>query len=335
MQYLNELFPPNSWLRTVSVPIGIGTGILFSLKYALSFRRPHCKNNVSLLGKTCVVTGANTGIGKAVAFEFAKRQARVILACRDTQKGNAAADEIRRKVKSANVEVYKLDLALFDSIRDCAQAIEKKEQKIDILVNNAGIMACPYQQSKDGLEMQFAVNHLGHFLFTNLLFNAMSTGDDSRIIVVASSLYKKGSIDIVNFNDEKLYNSFKAYGRSKLANILFSRELNRRMPTGGSVVINSMHPGVVHTELVRHNYLYKLSYLTRMLIVTLQYFLLRTPDEGAQTIIYMATEPALKGVSGKYFGDCKLEGLAKIAENDQMGEKLWEMSEKLTGFKWQ
>ena len=171
--FFNDVFDPSSWVRTVAITVGVSSGILFSFKYILSLRRAVCDNNISLSGKTCIVTGANTGIGKAVAFEFAKRNARVILACRDAQKANAAAAEIRRKLKHSNVDVYILDLASFASIKHCAEEIIKKEDSIDILVNNAGLMSCPFQRSNDGIEMQFAVNHAGHFLFTNLLLDQM------------------------------------------------------------------------------------------------------------------------------------------------------------------
>lgn len=326
--YFNDVFQPNSWLRTVTVSFGASAGILFTLKYVLSFRRPRCKNLLSLTGKTCIITGANSGIGKAVAFEFARRNARVILACRDAQKANITAVEIRKKVKNANVEVYLLDLASFESIRHCADAIKEKEDGIDILVNNAGLMSCPFQKSVDGIEMQFAVNHLGHFLLTNLLLDKIKEKVDARIIVVASSLYKYATVDLVNFNNETYYNPTQAYGRSKLANILFTQALSKRLPD--SITVNSMHPGVVWTELGRYRIP---NYIVKLLFTIPAYFLMRSPDQGAQTIIHMATEPSLKGVTGKYFGDCSIESLNSHAEDQHMSEKLWEMSEHLTSSK--
>jgi len=323
----NDYVAPGSWLRTVANTVGATTGLLFSLRFYLRGRRAYCTNEILLTGKVCVVTGGNTGLGKAVALEFARRNARVIIACRDNEKANAAADDIRRKVKNADVDVYHLDLASFASVRSCADAIKEKEEGIDILVNNAGLMSCPFMLSRDGIEMQFAVNHLGHFLFTNLLLDKMKEREEARIIIVSSALYKKASIDFVNYNDEKFYEPGPAYGRSKLANLLFTRELSRRLPEG--ITVNSMHPGVVWTELGR----YRLqNFFGKLLFSIPAYFLLRTPYEGAQTIIHMATDPGLRTVSGKYFGDCAVESVRANAEDDHVSEKLWEFSEKLTGY---
>jgi len=334
----NEYCEPGSWVRTLTTTFVATSGLLFTVKTYLSRRRAICTNSILLTGKTCVVTGANVGIGKAVAEEFAKRGARVLIACRDVNRGNACAADIRRKVKDADVEVYHLDLSSFASVRSCAEAIEVKESRLDVLVNNAGLMACPFQLSKDGIEMQFAVNHLGHFLFTNLLLNKMKStsqqhkddagGGDARIIVVSSALYKNATIDFENYNSEQLYKPTQAYGRSKLANLLFTRELSRRLPDG--VTVNSMHPGVVWTSLGR----YRLkNFIMRWLWAIPGYFLLRSAEEGAQTIVHMATDPHLRGVSGKYFGDCKVESVRPNAQDGNVASMLWEMSEKLTGFR--
>jgi len=192
-------------------------------------------------------------------------------------------------------------------------------------------MSCPFQKSSDGIEMQFAVNHLGHFLFTNLLLERMMGKTDSRIIMVSSSLYKYATIDFINFNTEKYYDPSQAYGRSKLANILFSKELSKRLPDG--ITVNSMHPGIVWTELGRYRIP---NCIAKVLFSIPAYFLLRTPEQGAQTIIHMATDPEirLKNVSGKYFGNCKVENVNPNADDDHMSEKLWEISENLTNFKW-
>jgi len=334
----NEYCEPGSWFRTLTTTLVATSGLLFTVKTYLSRRRAVCTNNILLTGKTCVVTGANTGIGKAVAKEFVKRGARVLLACRDVNKGNECAADIRTKVKDADVDVYQLDLSSFASVRSCAESIEGKESRVDVLVNNAGLMACPFQLSEDGIEMQFAVNHLGHFLFTNLLLNKMKNtshqhkdnggGGDARIIVVSSSLYKNASIDFENYNSEQFYKPNQAYGRSKLANLLFTGELSRRLPEG--VTVNSMHPGVVWTSLGR----YRLkNFILRLLFAIPGYFLLRSAEEGAQTIVYMATDAHLRGVSGKYFGDCKVESVRANAQDGNVAMMLWEMSEKLTGFR--
>ena len=235
---LNEndeiVLPKTEWCKCV-LTVGFGAGILLCVKYMLSSRRAVCKNRVLLTGKTCIVTGANTGIGKAVALELARRKARVILACRDVQKGNTAAVEIRKELKhSADVNVYELDLASINSVKHFADQINKNEHSIDVLVNNAGLFGCPFTQSQDGNEMHFAVNHLGHFLLTNLLIDKMKGKEDARIIVVTSSLYKRATLDLINFNKKEIYNSSSAYAQSKLANILFTNSLSKRKIPGQS-----------------------------------------------------------------------------------------------------
>ena len=226
----DKLLPKVGWLRNCLITLGVGTGVLFCCRFYLDFRRVRCNNKVLLTGKTCIITGANTGIGKAVALEFARRKARVILACRDVQKGNNAAVEIRRSIKDANVNVYQLDLASFISIRKFVQQVKENENSLDILVNNAGLMYAPFMKTADGFELHFAVNHLGHFLLTNLLLDHMNK--NSRIIVVSSALYKKAQLDLINFNEKEIYDAYQAYGKSKLANILFVNELQHYLPPG-------------------------------------------------------------------------------------------------------
>ncbi|XP_065662218.1 retinol dehydrogenase 14 isoform X6 [Hydra vulgaris] len=225
---LDDKLPKVGWFRNCLITLGVGTSVLFCCRFYLAFRRAKCNNKVLLSGKTCIITGANTGIGKAVALEFARRKAKVILACRDVQKGNDAAIDIRRSIKDANVNVYQLDLASFTSIRNFVQLYKENENTLDILVNNAGLMYAPFTKSEDGIELHFAVNHLGHFLLTNLLLDYMN--NHSRIIVVSSALYKKAQLDLINFNEEEIYDAFQAYGKSKLANILFVNELQHYLP---------------------------------------------------------------------------------------------------------
>ncbi|XP_002161411.1 retinol dehydrogenase 14 [Hydra vulgaris] len=322
---LDDKLPKVGWFRNCLITLGVGTSVLFCCRFYLAFRRAKCNNKVLLSGKTCIITGANTGIGKAVALEFARRKAKVILACRDVQKGNDAAIDIRRSIKDANVNVYQLDLASFTSIRKFVQLYKENENALDILVNNAGLMYAPFTKSEDGIELHFAVNHLGHFLLTNLLLDYMN--NHSRIIVVSSALYKKAQLDLINFNEEEIYDAFQAYGKSKLANILFVNELQHYLPPHLDITANSMHPGVVWTELAR----YKLSnFVTKLLYNFFGFFFLRTPDQGAQTIIYMATDPSLKSITNQYFGDCQIEELLPHARCEKRSSKLWEVSEELT-----
>ena len=202
-----------------------------------------CKNTVSMKGKTVLITGANTGLGKETALELARRRARVILACRSLDKGQQAADEIRSKVKDAEVVVKILDLSSLGSVRKFASEILKEEGRLDVLVNNAGVyMDTPAPKTQDGFEMHFGVNHLGHFLLTNMLLNLLEKSLPSRIVVVASSLAKRACIDFDNIHGEKSGDKAATpakkdrmrgpYSQSKLANMLFAHELNKRLPDG-------------------------------------------------------------------------------------------------------
>lgn len=211
-----------------------------------------CRSKARLSGKTVIITGANTGIGKETAIDMANRDARVILACRNKEKGLKAVEDIRSASGNTNVEFRELDLASLASVRIFCQQILEEESHIDILINNAGVMACPYWKTEDGFEMQFGVNHLGHFLLTNLLLERLKQSPSARIVNVSSSAHKRCSrINFDDINSTKQYDSFKAYAQSKLSNVLFTRSLARRLE-GTSVTTNSLHPGVIRTELGRH-----------------------------------------------------------------------------------
>ena len=211
-----------------------------------------CRSQTKLDGKTVIITGANTGIGLETAVDLAKRNARVILACRSVERGETAAVEVRKRSGNDDVVFVQLDLASLDSVRKFAAKILEEEPRIDILINNAGVMALPERKlTQDGFEMQFGTNHLGHFLLTNLLLNRIKEAPLARIINVSSSAHKMGNIDFDNLNSEKSYSSVYAYGTSKLANILFTRSLTKRLE-GTSVTANALHPGVIWTEITRH-----------------------------------------------------------------------------------
>ena len=211
-----------------------------------------CRSKASLAGKTVIITGANCGIGKETAIDMAKRQARVIMACRSVERGEKAAEEVRRASGSSKVVFQQLDLASLTSVRRFCERVLKEEPRIDILINNAGIMACPYWKTEDGFEMQFGVNHLGHFLLTNLLLDRLKEAPAARIVNVSSIAHAmtKG-INFDDINSEKSYSAWTAYGQSKLANILFTRSLARRLE-GTTVTTTSLHPGTIRTELARH-----------------------------------------------------------------------------------
>lgn len=199
-----------------------------------------CSNTVSMKGKTVLITGANTGLGKETALELARREARVILAFRSIEKGQKAVDEIRSKVKDAMVVVKNLDLSSLESVRTFASEILNEEARLDVLINNAGVyMDPPVPRTQDGFEMHFCVNHLGHFLLTNLLLDLLEESSPSRIVVVSSGLAKRAHIDFDNIYGEKgheksgrEYRMKGPYAQSKLANMLFAHELNKRLPDG-------------------------------------------------------------------------------------------------------
>ncbi|XP_048376480.1 retinol dehydrogenase 11 isoform X2 [Stegostoma tigrinum] len=241
-----------------------------------------------------LITGANTGIGKETARDLARRGAVIIMACRDTEKGEAAAKEITEETGNGYVVVKKLDLADTKSIREFAKQINEEYQHLNILINNAGVMMCPYSKTVDGFELQLGVNHLGHFLLTFLLIDLVKQSTPSRIINVSSAAHTMGSINFDDLNSEKSYNSVKAYAQSKLANIMFTRELARKLE-GTGVSVFSLHPGVVQTELARH-----LNPVVRLGLTMLRPFT-KSPSHGAETTIFCAVAEGLEEETGQYF----------------------------------
>ncbi|KAG8445683.1 hypothetical protein GDO86_010456 [Hymenochirus boettgeri] len=280
-------------------------------------------------GKTVIITGANSGIGRATAAQLVKQEARVILACRDRDRAEEAAEELRREAGDGMGEIVtkQLDLGNLQSVRRFCQEVIKEEPRLDVLINNAGVFQCPYMKTEDGFEMQFGVNHLGHFLLTQHLLGLLKSSAPSRIVVVSSKLYKYGEINFDDLNSEKSYSRSSAYSRSKLANILFTRELARRLE-GTGVTVNVLHPGIVRTNLGRY---INIPILIKPLFNVVSWAFFKTPEEGAQTSVYLASSPEIEGVSGKYFGDCKEEELLPKAMDDLVARKLWDISEVMVG----
>ncbi|XP_013911736.1 PREDICTED: LOW QUALITY PROTEIN: retinol dehydrogenase 14-like [Thamnophis sirtalis] len=261
-------------------------------------------------GKTAIITGANSGLGRATAAELLRQGARVIMACRDCGRAEEAARELRAEVGLCSrgggecrgeLVVHELDLASLRSVRSFCQQVLQEEPRLDVLINNAGIFQCPYMKTEDGFEMQFGVNHLGHFLLTNLLLSLLKSSAPSRIVVVSSKLYKHGEINFDDLNSELSYNKSFAYSRSKLANILFTRELARRIQNTG-VTVNVLHPGIVRTNLGRYVHI---PLLAKPLFNLVSWAFFKSPSEGAQTIVYLSTSPEVEGVSGKYFATAR------------------------------
>ncbi|XP_066282243.1 retinol dehydrogenase 12-like [Branchiostoma lanceolatum] len=291
-----------------------------------------CRSRARLEGKTVIVTGANTGIGKETARDMAERGVRVILACRDVTKASRAADDIRRSTGNGNVVVQELDLASLASIRAFARRITDSESRLDILINNAGISLCPHWTTKDGFEMTFGVNHLGHFLLTNLLLDLLKKSAPSRVVCVSSKNHHDGSINFGDINWEGGYNFMKAYGQSKLANVMFARELSKRME-GSGVTAYSLHPGVILTEGGRHvkkvvgNIIV---FLTPIILLGMLLFG-KNVRQGAQTSIYCAVTEGLEVHSGKYFSDCEVTEPSPLAKDDDVSKRLWDLSAEMVG----
>ncbi|XP_028822032.1 retinol dehydrogenase 12 isoform X1 [Denticeps clupeoides] len=322
-----------------------------------SIRNVFCgqwSSTVRLDDKTIIVTGANTGIGKETVRDLAKRGGRVIMACRDLERGEEARREVAENGGHQNVVVRKLDLSDAKSIRAFAEQVIRgtalsstcgprwptaadvlhplcflslEEKRVNILVNNAGVMLCPYSKTADGFEMQFGVNHLGHFLLTYLLMDLMKKSAPARIVNVASVAHTWGSIQLDDINSERGYNARRAYGQSKLANILCTRSLAKRLQ-GTGVTVYSLHPGVVQTDLWRH--------LSKPMQVAVKIFspFTKTSVQGAQTSIYCAVEPKLEKESGDYYSDCAPARCSRAASDDAMAQKLWELSCQMLGITW-
>ncbi|XP_053736757.1 retinol dehydrogenase 14b [Synchiropus splendidus] len=283
----------------------------------------------TMRGKTVIVTGANSGIGKALAAELLKLQARVIMACRDRDGAAEAARDIRKESGEGHGEVVvkHLDLASLKSVRKFCEEIQEEEPKIDVLVNNAGLYQCPYTRTEDGFEMQLGVNHLGHFLITHLLLDLLKKSAPSRIVVVSSKLYKYGHMNFEDLHSERSYDKAFCYSQSKLANLLFTLELSKQLE-GSGVTVNALTPGIVRTRLGRH---VNIPLLAKPLFSLASLVFFKSPLEGAQTPLYLACSPEVEGISGKCFANCAEEELMAKATDEQAAKRLWDVSMRMVG----
>ncbi|MCL6601434.1 MAG: SDR family oxidoreductase [Paenibacillus sp.] len=276
-------------------------------------------------GKIVLVTGANSGMGLATTVELARRGATVIMACRSAQRGEEALSKARQQSGSQDIELMRCDLASLDSIRSFAQEFIAKYPVLDVLINNAGVVSTKRQLTADGFEMDLGVNHLGHFLLTNLLLDPLKRSEQGRIVVVASGAYKIGALHYNNPTLSRSYNPAKAYARSKLANILFTKELATRLK-GTGVTVNCVHPGAVGTNIGVNR---ETGFGQGVLKMLSLFFL--TPEKGADTAIYLASAPELVEVTGQYFYRRQIKSLSARAENMQEARRLWEWSEEQVG----
>ncbi|XP_072180521.1 retinol dehydrogenase 13-like [Diadema setosum] len=311
-------------LTTIAVVVSL---VVVGLMLRRWLQGGRCYSKARLDGKTVIITGCNTGIGKESAKDLAQRGARVIMACRDLKKAEEAQLWVIKESGNKDVVVKKLDLASMKSIREFAEQILREEKNVEILLNNAGIMMCPQWQTEDGFEMQFGVNHLGHFLLTLLLLDLLKASAPSRIINVSSLGHQFGRMDFDDMMMTKNYEAMAAYGRSKLANILFTRELARRLD-GTGVTSYAVHPGGVDTDLARHLGTYTIFFKPLHPIVRL---FSKTSEQGAQTSIYCCVDEKTAGETGLYYSDCAVKVPSKAAQNDDDARKLWDLSLKLVG----
>ncbi|MFT6269657.1 MAG: NAD(P)-dependent dehydrogenase (short-subunit alcohol dehydrogenase family) [Alphaproteobacteria bacterium] len=285
-------------------------------------------------GKTIFVTGANTGLGFAAAKILAGKGARVLLGCRSLSKAQAAKDDIQKAFPSADLAIIELDLGSLASIQKAAQQINQ-ESRLDVLINNAGIMVPPLEYTQDGFESQFGVNHLGPFALTSLLLDKICATPNARIVSTASLAHRRGEIYFDDINAKESYSAFKRYAQSKIANLYFGYELQRRLTAKGDKTISLVvHPGVADTELSR--YIPK-PFMLFMPVLALWF---NSAEQGAWPTLCAATMEGVKG--GEYYGPSKRSGIAgpaikvkstRRSHNKEIARKLWDLSVEMTGIK--
>jgi NAD(P)-dependent dehydrogenase (short-subunit alcohol dehydrogenase family) len=289
-------------------------------------------------GRIALITGANAGLGFETTKWFALKDIKVIMACRDLKKGEKAKNKILAKVPNAELEVMELDLASLESIRKFAETFKGKYDKLDLLINNAGIMIPPLMRTKDGFEIQFGVNHLGHFLLTNLLLPLVIKTENSRIVTLSSGAHRSGEIMFDDINWEKSYSKFPAYSQSKLANLMFALDLNEKLQAAGHKTLAvAAHPGVARTSLGRH-----VNKILYVLLLPIFYAITHTAAKGALPTVMAALDPDVKG--GDYYGPQgrkEMKGppghaiIAPQTLDKEVRNKLWSVSEELTGEKFE
>lgn len=263
--------------------------------------------------KICLITGANSGIGLETARGLAKQGARVIMVCRNPEKGEAARQDIVASTGNDQVDLLIADLSSLTEVRKLAEQINSQYQQLHVLIHNAGLMSKQREVSADGYELQFAVHHLATFLLTDLLLDLLKTSAPSRIINVASMMHKMGQINFNDLQSEKKFGSYSTYGQSKLAMIHYTYDLAEKLQ-GTGVTVNALHPGAVATNIGFPGWMN---------------MFLATPEKGARTTLYLATSDEVEGISGKYFNNCKVAKTSKSSYIREDGKRLWEITEQL------
>lgn len=286
---------------------------------------------IDLSGQNALVTGANTGLGMETARVLALRGAKVTMACRDSDKAERArrsiVDSAGGRIDADQLELLELDLNSLARTRQSAEEFSRRGQPLHLLVNNAGIMIPMERRTEDGFEAHFGINHLAHFLFTNLLVDSLRAAGRARVVVLSSAAMGMATLTsaLQDLNwEQRRFNGFRSYGDSKLMNLMFAREFNRRHARGG-IVANALHPGVIATELARDQS------LPFMLLGTLARPFMKSVPQGAATTVYVATSPDYQTRGGLYFSDCReRKPLHKLALDDAVCRAVWERSCELT-----
>ena len=276
-------------------------------------------------GRTCLITGATSGIGLATATGLAKLGAHVVMVGRDRQRGEQARKEVVEKSGNDRVDLLLADLSSLAGIRGLAQDFLAAHPALHVLVNNAGTIELSRSVTVDGFEKTFAVNHLAYFLLTNLLLERLRASAPARIVVVASEAHRFGRLDLADLQSEKSYRAMRVYGTSKLLNLLFTVALDERLE-GSGVTVNALHPGAVSTRLGKNN-----GAIARLLIGLLKPFFL-TPEQGAANSIFVAASDELEGVSGKYFVKQRAVEPSRRSQRVELARRVWVRSSELVGF---
>jgi len=290
-------------------------------------------------GRTAVVTGANSGLGLVSARELARHGASVVLACRNTTKGTAALRTIQAAAPDAQLELAELDLGELESVRAFADGFRSSHDGLDLLINNAGVMAPPRRETKDGFELQLGTNLLGHFALTGRLIGVMDARPDARVVTLSSNAHKFGRINFDDLQSERGYKRWGAYGQSKLADLMFALELDRRLRAGGHAIKSlAAHPGYAATNLQTA----APPALDRIVMTATNLILAQSADMGALPVLYAATYPGLEGGSyvgpdgwGEHRGHPQQVSPNRAARDEEVAARLWDVSEELTGVRFE